>query len=218
MLQCLIIFGMLLMAGCERQEKIDLNSIKKNFLLSTLEGELEESPFQMDYELKTVFFSRDIVSLFGQIFVYDHLPHGWWRYEGKTLCRVHGKLKEISLWDLFPTMKQKEFLRLCCENLLKNDSISYFSGTDPLRTCLEYEDMHTFVIDDKFFIVIFQPYTVGGLGDGPTHVKIPYSRLREHWNRKHPLPQLLDRILSSKAYTASWERDWNPQEEIAISP
>jgi hypothetical protein len=182
----------------------DLNSIKKNFLLSILESQVEESPFHMNYSLRTVFFSPDIVSLFGKMHVYDHLPHGWWRYEGKTLCRIQGKLKEVELCDLFSTADQKELLRKYCENSLKFDSISYFSGENPLRSRLEYDDMRTFVIDDKFLIVFFQPYTVGGLGDEPSQVKIPYEYLKDKWNTSHPLTQLIDKTLSSKSYTAFW--------------
>ncbi len=204
-----LLLNILLLMGCQRQEKganiDDLNSIKKNFLLSILESGIEESPFQMSYTLKTVFFSPEILSLFGEVHVYAHLPHGWWRYEGKTLCKIQGKLKEIKLWDLFSTTSQREFLRKYCEDDLKTNSISYFSGKEPLRTRLEFEDMRTFVIDDKFLIILFQPYTVGGLVDGPWHVKIPYEHLRDHWNKAHPLPKLLHKTLSSKSYTASWD-------------
>lgn len=206
-----LLLSMLLMAGCGRQEKKitldDLNSIKKSFLLSILESGVEESPFHMNYALKTVFFSPDVVSLFGEVHVYDHLPHGWCRYEGRTLCRVQGKLQEIKLWDLFPTMDQREFLRKYCEDFLKTDPISYFNGKEPLRTNLEYEDIRTFVIDDKSLIVFFQPYTVAGLGDGPIHVKIPYEQLGGHWNDMHPLILLIDKIISSKSYTASWDQE-----------
>lgn len=212
-----LLLSALLISGCERKEKNvtidDLNSIKKSFLLSILESGVEESPFQMNYTLRTVFFSPDIISLFGEINVYDHLPHGWWRYEGKTLCKIRGRLKEIKLWDLFPMMHQREFIREYCEKALKTDSISYFNGENPLRTKLEYEDIRTFVIDDKFLIIFFQPYTVGGLGDGPFHVKIPYEHLRDHWNYAHPFTKCLDKALSSKSYTASWDGDWNPQNE-----
>lgn len=200
-----------LITGCDRQEKKenidDLNSIKKNFLLSILEKGVEESPFHMNYSLRTVLFSPDIVSLFGEAQVYDHLPHGWWRYEGKTFCRVQGKLKEIKLWDLFPTMPQREFLRKYCEDFLKADPTSYFNGKEPLRTNLEYEDIRTFVVDDRSLIIFFQPYTVGGLGDGPIHVKIPYEQLEGHWNDMHPLTLLIDKIIASKSYTASWDQE-----------
>jgi hypothetical protein len=214
------LLSVLLVTGCQRQEKNavadDLNSIKKNFLLSILESQVEEGPFHMNYSLRTVFFSPDIVSLFGEIHVYDHLPHGWWRYEAKTLYRVQGKLKEVELWDLFTTAEQREFLRKYCENSLKVDSFSYFSGENPLRTKLEYEDMRTFVIDDKFLIVFFQPYTVSGLGDGPPQVKIPYEHLRDHWNNAHPFPEILQKTLSFKSYITSWDGDWDSQNELAF--
>lgn len=207
-----LLLSMLLMAGCERQEKDvtinDLNCIKKSFLLSILESGVEESPFHMTYALRTVFFSPDVVSLFGEVHVYDHLPHGWCRYEGKTLCRVQGKLQEIKLCDLFSTMEQREFLRKYCEDFLKTDLTSYFAGKEPLRTKLENDDIRTFVVDDNSLIVFFQPYTVGGLGDGVIHVKIPYEHLKDQWNQAHPLPQLLHKILSSKSYTSSWDEDY----------
>ncbi len=213
-----LILCVLLLSGCRDQEKNhadDLNSVKKNFLVSILENEVEEGPFQMNYILRTVFFSKDIISLFGEVYVYEHLPHGWWRYEGKTLCRVQGKLKEVELWDLFTTAAQREFLRKYCEKSLKTDSISYFSGGNPLRIRFDYEDIRTFVIDDKFLIIFFQPYAVGGLGDGPLHIKIPYDHLKDKCNASHPLFTLLDKTLSSKSYTASWDKDCYFQQEIA---
>ncbi len=214
-----LLLGMLVMTGCGRQEKNvtidDLNSIKKSFLLSILESGVEESPFHMNYALRTVFFSPDVISLFGEVHVYEHLPHGWCRYEGKTLCRVQGKLEAIKLWDLFPMMDQREFLRKYCEDILKANPSSYFNGKEPLRTKLEYEDIRTFVVDDRSLIIFFQPYTVAGLGDEPIHVKIPYEQLKSHWNHMHPFPQLLHKTLSSKSYTSSWDGDWDVQREIA---
>jgi len=200
-----------MLISCEHREKNekldDLNVIKKDFLLSIMQQEVDESPFQMNYTLKTIFFSKDIISLLGEMNVYDHLPHGWDRYEGKTFCKVDGNFKETKLWDLFTTTGQREFLRKYCENSLKSQSTSYFSGMSPLRTRLEYEDMRTFVIDDKFLIVFFQPYTVGGLGDGPWQVKISYEHLKNQWNSSNSLALLLPQILSSQSYTASWDQE-----------
>lgn len=207
----IVLLSVLLLNSCEKKEKTpftdDLNSIRKNFILSIMENKVEESPFHMNYDLRTVFFSQDIVSLFGVVNVYDHLPHGWWRYEGKTHCRIQGKLQEVKLLDLFPAVTQQEFLRRYCEDSLKSNTLSYFSGEDPLRTRLEYDDLHTFVIDDKFLFIVFQPYTAGGLEDEPFHVKIPFEYLREHWNTSHPLTQLISRTISSKSYTSSWDQD-----------
>lgn len=73
---------MSLFTACEKPKKInDLNSIKKEFLNTIFSAEVEEGPFDMQYTLKTIFFSKDLVSLFGKMNVYDAMPHGWKYYE-----------------------------------------------------------------------------------------------------------------------------------------
>jgi len=206
-----LLCNLILLIGCEHQEKSeksldDLNTIKKDFLLSIMRQEINESPFQMNYSFKTVFFSKDIISLLGEMNVYNHLPHGWSRCEGKTFCKTDGKFEEIKLSDLFTTASQKEFLRKYCENDLKSQSISYFSEISSLRTTLEYADMTTFVINDKYLIVLFQPYVVKGLEDGPSHVKIPLEHLKNQWTSSNPLALLLPLTISSRSYVASWDQ------------
>ena len=206
----MIIRGALLLSvGCQRQEKDatidDLNSIKKDFLLSIVQEDVEESPFHVNYSLRTVFFSKDVVSLFGEVHVYEHLPHPWTRYEGKTLFKIHGKFQEVKFGNLFPTPRQKEFLRKYCEDDLKTQSVSYFSGINPLHTTLKQEDICLFVLDDKFLIILFQSYTVGGLSDGPLHVKVPYETLKKECVSSYLLQSLISKISSSTDYTSSWD-------------
>lgn len=73
---------------------------------------------------------------------------GWKQYEGKTFCKINDQFKEVILDDLFDMDEQREVLRAACEEHLRNDPISYFSGSDLLRTTLKQEDLHTFVVDD----------------------------------------------------------------------
>lgn len=204
-----LLCSLLLLIGCQEKGKDvsidDLNSIKKNFLLSIVQEDVEESPFHVKYSLRTVFFSEELVSLFGEIQVYESLPHAWARYEGRTLFKIHGKFQEIKLGDLFPTPRQKEFLRKYCEDDLKTQSVSYFSGDNLLHTTLKQEDIRLFVLDDKFLIIFFQPYTVGGLGDGPFHVKIPYETLKKEHESSHLLQSVINKISSSKIYTSFWD-------------
>ena len=211
--------SLLLLFGCQNEPKDinldDLNSIKRDFLCSIFEGQTDESPFHMGYNLRTVFFSKDVVSLLGEIHIYDHLPHGSMRFEGKTLCKIHGKLQEITLDDLFTTVRQKEFLRKYCEDQLKSMPNSYFYGEDSLRTTLDYGDIHNFVVDDKFLILFFPPYHVGGLDDGPLHIKIPYEVMRSLWNEANSLWPVLREAIASRAYTASWNEEWTHQKRVA---
>lgn len=183
----LILFAVsLILLGCENRKNDladnDLNSVKKEFLERIFLAEAEEGPFNMHYSMKTVFFSKDLISLFGEINVYDCMPHGWKRYEGKTYVKMKGQFKEINLNDLFTSNSQREFLRSYCENYLKNDSMTYFGGENPLIEKLDSEKIRTFVIDDQFLTIIFQPYVAVSSADGPFVVKIPFDHLKGHWD------------------------------------
>lgn len=194
---------------CQHQEKENhldnLTKMKKEFLLSILNQTEEEAPFQMNYRLKTVFFSNEIISLFGEFQIYDQLPHGSKTYEGKTFCKIDGKYKEIKLSDLFCTVAQKEFLRLYCETDLKSQLVSYFSNPNPLRTTLEYDDITAFIIDGKHLIVLFQPYVAGGFEDAPLHVKVPFELLQHQWDTSSPFTLLIQKTLLHNSYTSKWD-------------
>ncbi|WP_063124726.1 RsiV family protein [Waddlia chondrophila] len=203
------LFFLLICTGCstdkERKSFGDLEEIKKDFISTILtESALEEGPFRMNYHLKTVLFSDDVVSLMGDLFVYAHLPHGWIHYEGKTYVKTNGSFKEITLEDLFPLDNQKEFLRIYCENSLKNKiELSYFQSSEPLHDRLDLEFLKTFVVDHESLILIFQPYTVGGFADGPFTIKIPFSELAGKWQAGNPL----EKLLPIKNYLSSWNSD-----------
>lgn len=151
----------------------------------------------MHYSMKTVFFSKDLISLFGEINVYDCMPHGWKRYEGKTYVKIKGQFKEIDLSDLFTSSSQKKFLRRYCENCLKNDSMTYFGGENPLEEELDPEKIRTFVIDDQFLTIIFQPYVAVSSADGPFVVKIPFDHLKGQWDSGNILLPLLQKTVLS---------------------
>lgn len=198
------LFSLMLMSiGCQNQQKgpvDDLNSIKKSFIHSIFSSEVEEGPFAMQYSLETIFFSKDFISLFGTLDVCDCLPHGRHRYEGKSYIKTSGQFKEISIGDLFVSPSQKEFLRAYCENELRKNPISYFEGKHPLKTRVGVEDLQTFVIDDHFLIIVFQPYVVGGGEDGPFFVKIPFEKLNGHWDSNDTVLPLLRKIITSKNF------------------
>jgi hypothetical protein len=204
-----IFFIVLFLVGCRNKDPVvdDLNSVKKHFLETISKSEVEEGPFHMHYDLKTVFFSKDVISLFGEISVYEHLPHSWRRYEGKTYVKINGKFKPIVLSDLFSTASQQEFLRNLCVKNLKNNPISYLSKNDPLKVKLEFRDLNTFVIDDQFLIVVFQPYVVGGGEDGPFMVKVPFEQLKNHWNNNNVLFPVLQKVVRSRNFITKLEEN-----------
>ncbi len=184
----------------------NLEEIKKDFITNILtESTLDEGPFQMNYHLRAILFADNVVSLMGDVFVYDHLPHGWIRYEGKTYVKTNGSFKEITLYDLFPQPIQKEFLRSYCETFLKqNGDCNYFQPPDPLRDHLDQGLIKVFVVDHESLILVFQPYAVGGFADGPFTVKIPFTTLVGKWQEGNPLEKHLP---ITKNFLSSWDKD-----------
>ena len=200
----------------DSSKKFDnIEEIKIDFISTILtKSTLYESPFQMNYNLRTILFSDNVVSLMGDIFVFDRLPHGWKQYEGKTYVKINGFFKEITLNDMFPRADQKEFLRSYCENFLKHDNnCNYFQGVDPLYNHLDQKLIEVFVVDHACLTLVFQPYTVGGCADGPFTVKIPFTELTGKWQAGNPLEKHLP---FTNNFISSWDKDtltYNIQEE-----
>ena len=198
----------LFLSGCQNQNTVffdDLSALKKEFIAEVLQGSVEECPFSLSYHLRTVFYSKQVVSLFGEVHEYTHLPHGWTKYEGRTYYKKNGKFSPLVLNDLISTKEGWEFIRKYCENILKNDSCTYFSGETPLRTALEVKDLNTFILDDQALIFVFQPYTVAGGMDGPPIVRISWDELRKFVKPSHPLCLILNETIRSKDFISSWD-------------
>jgi hypothetical protein len=193
----------LLFVGCRQPRAAreqTLSKAKESFLNALISSHVEEGPFAMSYSIETVFFSKNFISLYGQLDVRDCLPHSWHRYEGKTFLTVNGRIRKISLDELFTQPSQKEFLRSCCEEALKKDPNSYFFGIQPLKTRLEVDELQTFVIDHQSLIVLFQPYVVGGGVEKPFFVKIPFEKLTGHWDSNNIVLPLLSQVIASKDF------------------
>ena len=112
------------------------------------------------------------------------------------------KFISLSLQELFSTSIEKEWLRNYCEQFLKTDAIisSYFSGKTPVLTSLDYNLIHTFVLEPEALCIIFQPYTVAGMTDSLPIIKIPYEKLKVHWNPFNPLAK----CVPFSQITVSW--------------
>lgn len=203
------IFLLVIFTACTSDSSKEFKSIeeiKKEFIAKILtESVLDEGPFQMNYRLRAILFSDNVVSLMGDAFVFAHLPHGWIRYEGKTYVKTNDSFKEISLNDLFPKPDQKEFLRNYCENVLRNDNNSnYFQGVEPVLNHLDQDLIKVFVVDHESLILVFQPYAVDGFADGPFIIKIPFTKLIGKWETDNPLERQLP---ITKNFLSSWDKD-----------
>lgn len=199
----------LVLSGCPQCESKtvnmdDLTSLKNEFIEQVSSCCIDEGPFSFNYTFRKVLFSKQIVSLFGEFNVHDRLPHGWNYYEGKTFYIINNLRVEITLKDLFKTDAQREYLRQTCENVINKEAISYFAGKEPLLTTLAPKDIHTFVIDDKNLIIIFQPYVVGSGADGLFIVKIPFDQLIGKWQAGNPIEE---RLPITNNFISSWDKD-----------
>lgn len=204
-----LFLAILTFSGCNDQGAVhldDLSGLKKQFIAEVLEGAIDECPFDLSYNLRTVFYSKELISLFGEFHQYTHLPHGWTKYEGRTFYKKNGKFIPLVLNDLITDKQGWEFVRSYCENVFKNDLYTYFSGDEPLRTKLELKDLNTFTLDEQALILVFQPYTVAGGMDGPPIVRIGWNDLREIIEQAHPLRAILSETISSKCFVSSWDR------------
>ncbi len=210
----------LILTGCASDTDKSLNNltdIKKDFINSIFESCIDEGPFHMDYHLRTIIFSDNVVSLLGEVIVYAHLPHGWSKFESKTYVKVDGSFKEITLNDIFQSPDQRGFLRSYCEDFLKHKCCSYLNDKDPLHDHLDPDYINLFVVDHESLMIIFQPYTVGGLFDEPFMVKIPFTELTGKWQVGNPLEKHLP---ITKNFIASWDKEnWisDVQEDHSIA-
>lgn len=193
----LILFTLQSCTKPDNDRSKNLNLCRQEFIKEILKQSPSESPFQMSYSLTTVLFSDYAISLFEKISIYDQLPHERERYKGFTFYKDRGKFVPITLRELFSTPIEKEWLRNYCEQFLKTNSIasSYFSGKTPLFTFLDPNLIHTFVLEPEALCIIFQPYTVAGGTDSPPMIKIPYEKLKDHWNPSNPLVSVLQATL-----------------------
>ncbi len=201
-----------LLSGCGDRNALfldDLSALKKQFIAEVLEGAVDECPFNLSYDLRTVFYSKELISLFGEFHQYTRLPHGWAKYEGRTFYKKNGKFIPLVLNDFISNKDGWEFIRNYCENILKNDPCTYFSGEQPLRTALELKDLNTFTLDDQGLILVFQPYTVAGGTDGPPVVRISWNDIQKVIAPSHPLCAILNEVINSRCFISSWdESSW----------
>lgn len=95
---------LLIFTACSTNEEFkNLEEVKKDFIATILtESVLDEGPFQMNYHLRAILFSDNVVSLMGEVLIIAHLPHGWRQYEGKIYAKINEVFKSITLDDLFP--------------------------------------------------------------------------------------------------------------------
>lgn len=195
------------LTGCENanrgdpsplKQKNDLNSLKEDFLSSTFKGNIEDSPYDMHYALKTVFFSPNLISLLSDTDIYDASGEPKEFFEGKTYYKNNDKFEEVKISDIFTTETQKEFLNNYLEKIVQD------SGGNICKPIGENYSASP-LINEKALIIILQP--TEKCNDRAHFVAIPYNQLKNEWNPSSTLARLLPQILNSKSYNVSWDEE-----------
>lgn len=181
-----------------RKQADDLNALKQEFIASILEADVNESPFDLFYTFRTVFFSDGIVSFFGEANVYDQ-DSNWEFFEAKTYYKNNGKFTPIAVNDLFSTSQQKEFLKKYIEKVIAANKVD---SCNPIET----NYIQSFALRDKSMLVVLQP-KAGVCDKEPMIVSIPFDTLKGQWNPDNPIARALPQILQSKSFTSSWDEE-----------
>jgi lipopolysaccharide export LptBFGC system permease protein LptF len=181
-----------------RKQADDLNALKQEFISSILEANVDESPFDLYYTFRTVFFSNDIVSFFGEANVYDQ-DSNWEFFEAKTYYKNNGKFTPITLDDLFVTTQQKDFLKNYIEQVVTANKVE---ACNPI----EQNYLQNFTLTDKSLLVVLQP-KVGVCDQEPLIVSLPFESLKDQWKPDNPIAKTLPQVLESKSYTSGWDED-----------
>lgn len=203
----ILLLALLAFSGCDKTEhpkasttkqQKDISSLKEDFIAKSFKGNTKESPYELNYSLKTVFYSPEIISLLEETNLYDSSTGDKEFFQGKTFYKSNDKFIEAKLSDLFNTNTQKEFLTKTIANSVKK-------GNGTLCEPLDQNYDQSFLLNDSSLILILQP--TEKCEDRPHFIGIDYNKLKEEWNPSSPLARLLPEALQSKSYTTNWDEE-----------
>ena len=149
-----------------------------------------EEGYGLYYELSPVYYHPWLISIFGSEYQ-GRGAHGRSYYKCKTFWqKKEGAILEVSLDDLFiQGSNYRQWMLDYCEHALKTSGYGYYSYRKELLPELNLEDLDTFVITNKGLMIIFRAYLVGGWGDGPDTITIPYADLKQWIAPQGPLQE-----------------------------
>ncbi len=158
--------------------------------------ELDEEAISMDFDkrdfayvLTPTYSSDNLVSIFGELYKFDGMPHGSTRYYAFTYWFNGKELQNLNLESLFlPEKNFTNFILGYCESTLQKEKVGY---RDDLFPEFEESNLQVFSITKKGLVFTFQPYHVGGWADGPYSITIPFDKLAPFINPLGPLRELM---------------------------
>lgn len=145
--------------------------------------------WQERYNYAIEYYSPEVVSLSGEIYVYGGGAHGNTDYMSSNYWIKDGKPYLLKLSDLF--LQDSDYLKAlsdyCINDLRKQEAGWVVDGQ--LKE-LSSDDMSAFAISPMGISIAFAPYAVGSYAEGPYFVTVPYSALKEVIDPAGPLGKL----------------------------
>ena len=153
--------------------------------------EIWDEDYGVSYALFPVYVKPTLISIFG-CENQGRGAHGCSDYEGKTFWRNGDSILEVTLDDLFiKESGYRLFILQYCENALKTSGYGYYSYRKEFLPELSLNDFDVFVLTERGVMIVFSAYKVGGWGDGPDTLEIPYSDLKKFIDPQGPLKSVL---------------------------
>ena len=138
------------------------------------------------YDISIKYFSRQLISLLGEVYSYTGGAHGNTGYKSLTFYYRQKDFVPVTLSDLFleDTNYTKQLSSYCIDELKKQEAGWVINGD--LKS-LDETDLVTFTINEHAITFYFAPYHVGCYAEGTHIVHVPYSAIREIIDPAGPL-------------------------------
>jgi hypothetical protein len=136
------------------------------------------------YDTGIEYASPTLVSLL--VFVDDFLggAHGMHFYTSQNYSITNGKVKTLSLDDLFTPGYMPALSKVIIDDLKKQDAFWVSTGE---ITKLDRKDLDTFTITPTGIEFYFDPYAVGPYAQGAFFVTLPYKVMKSYIGASSPL-------------------------------
>lgn len=145
--------------------------------------------WQERYNYAIEYYSPEIVSLSGEIYMYGGGAHGNTEYMSSNYWIKDGKPVLLKLPDLFlPNSNYLKALSDYCINDLRRQNAGWV--VDGQLKELGTDDLSAFAVSPRGISIAFAPYAVGSYAEGSYFVTVPYSALKEVIDPAGPIGKL----------------------------
>jgi hypothetical protein len=131
-------------------------------------------PFEQLLNFCVMYYSEDLVSVFGTGYEYTHGAHGNYTHYAENFWIVNGEITLVRLSDLF--MDGSNWQELLCHHA--SADLQRQKEPDFIPCSLTIEELDVFWLAEEGITFVFAPYEVGCFAEGSYAVHVPWSVLQ----------------------------------------